>query len=212
MKTKIALLGVSILLIVGCTSAYLKDSSVINQTKKDYDKILVIAKTKDKTARTKFENQVVQDFAANGISATSSISKIKTDSFSKELSDEEMDNLKNELIEDGYDGVIITNLIDKQQYTDVDQGSVSTTYVPVRYGRFGRHYGYYPVSYWDDDEITTGVEYILESCLFDLSSKENNNLHWVGRFKVKDPSSLVKTIEKYSKELTSELIKTSISE
>ncbi len=117
MKKIITILGLIAFLATGCSSSYLKDSSNVSNSKKQYDKILVVAKAKDNVARLKFENQVVQDFAANGIEATSSMSVIKTESFSKEVT-------------------------------------------------------------------------------------EKDNLQWVGRFKVKDPRSLVKTIEKYSKELT----------
>ena len=211
MKKSILYFGLFTLLFSSCVTSYLKDSSVVNNNKKSYEKVLVIAKTSDKTSRTTFENQVVQDLAANGVNATSSISIIKTDSFAKELSDEEIEDLKEKLINDGFDGVIITNLIDKQQYTDIDQGNISTTYVPVRYGRFGRYYRTYPVSYWEQDEISSGIEYTLESCLYNLSNSSENNLQWVGRFKVKDPKSLVKSIEKYSIELTTELLEKSIS-
>lgn len=211
MKKSILYFGLFTLLFSSCVTSYLKDSSAVNNNKKSYEKVLVIAKTSDKTSRTTFENQVVQDLAANGVNATSSISIIKTDSFAKELSDEEIEDLKEKLINDGFDGVIITNLIDKQQYTDIDQGNISTTYVPVRYGRFGRYYRTYPVSYWEQDEISSGIEYTLESCLYNLSNSSENNLQWVGRFKVKDPKSLVKSIEKYSIELTTELLEKSIS-
>lgn len=211
MKKSILYFGLFTLLFSSCVTSYLKDSSAVNNNKKSYEKVLVIAKTSDKTSRTTFENQVVQDLAANGVNATSSISIIKTDSFAKELSDEEIEDLKEKLINDGFDGVIITNLIDKQQYTDIDQGNISTAYVPVRYGRFGRYYRTYPVSYWEQDEISSGIEYTLESCLYNLSNSSENNLQWVGRFKVKDPKSLVKSIEKYSIELTTELLEKSIS-
>lgn len=39
-----------------------------------------------------------------------------------------------------------------------------------------------------------------------LVLKKKDNLPWVGRFQIKDPSSLTKTNEKYSKEPTSALI------
>lgn len=212
MKTPIAIFGLIIFLLSGCASAYLKESSNVSSTKKKYDKILIVAKAKDKLARMKFEDQVVKDFAALGINASSSMSIIQTESFAKEVTDEEIQKLREKLIQDGFSGVIITNLINTSQYTDVTPGSTGTAFVPVRYGRFGRFYGSYPVSYWEQDQVETGILYTLESCLYDITVKDQkDNLQWVGRFQVKNPGSLVKTIEKYSKELTDALIAESIS-
>jgi len=172
---------------------------------------LVVAKAKDKLARLNFENQVVEDFSTLGIETTSSMAIIKTEEFSKEISKEEVENLRLKLIQDGYDGVIITYLISKDQYSDVVSGSSGTAYFPVR-GRFGRYYGAYPVSYWEPDQVRVGIEYTLESCFYDITVDQKDNLQWLGRFKVKDPKNLVKTIEKYSKELTTQLLLESISQ
>lgn len=211
MKKIITILGIIAFLSTGCSSSYLKDSSNVSKSKKQYDKILVVSKAKDNVVRLKFENQVVQDFASNGIEATSSMSVIKTESFSKEVTEKDIENLRLKLVEDGYSGVIITNLLNKEQYSDVVPGNTGTAYYPVRYGRFGRYYGAYPVSYWEPDRVRVGIEYTLESCFYDITVDQKDNLQWVGRFKVKDPKSLVKTIEKYSKELVTQLLLESIS-
>jgi hypothetical protein len=212
MKKKFLALGFFAFLITSCASSYLQDSTNTSNSKKKYDKILVLAKSKDKIARMNFENQVVQDFALSGVSATSSESVIQTESFSDKLSESDLENLRLKLIKDGYTGVIITYLISKDQYSDVIPGGSSTAFVPVRYGRFGRYYGAYPMSYWEPDQIQVGIEYTLESCFYDITVDKSDNLQWVGRFKVKDPSSLNKTIEKYSKELTAQLLLESISQ
>jgi hypothetical protein len=116
------------------------------------------------------------------------------------------------LVKKGYGGVVITNLISKDQYTDVVPGSTSTAYVPVRYGRFGRYYGTYPMSYWEPDQVKVGIQYTLESCFYDIRQNLNDNLQWVGRFQLKDPKSLTKSINKYSKELTENLMLESIAQ
>jgi len=211
MKKKITILGITAFLVLGCASAYLKDSSNISNAKKSYDKILVVARAKDKIVRFNFEDQVVRDLAAQGIVAESSKDVIQTESFSKEINEQDIENLRNKLTQDGFSGVIITNLINTSEYTDVVPGGSSTGYYPVRYGRFGRYYRAYPVSYWEPDQVEVGVEYTLESCLYDITVDQKDNLQWVGRFKVRNPESLVKTIEKYSKELTTALLDQSIS-
>ena len=172
----------------------------MSKEKKQYDKILVVAQTADKVVRYKFENQLVQDFALLGIKAIPSKEVIHSDLFEKELSEQDIETLKNQLKQDGYSGVVVTNLINTNNYADVVSGGVSTGYLPVRYGRFRSYYQAYPVSYWEQDQVETGVEYTLESCLYDIRVDTKDNLQWVGSFKVKDPQSVIKTIEKYSLE------------
>ena len=211
MKKIFILLLLKSLLLSGCASTYLQNSTNVSKQKKKYDKILVVSRSKDRTARVRAEDQMVRDLQARGVNAVSAIDVIKTASFDKELTDAELDDLRNKLIANGYDGVVITNLVDASQYKDVIPGSARTAYVPVRYGRFGRYYSAYPATYWEPDRVETGVEYTLESCLYDITVEGENDLQWIGRFKVKDPSNLLKVIEKYSAELTAELLAQSIS-
>ena len=210
MKKLLPALALCALMLVGCSSSYMTSSTNVSQEKKTYDKILVVAKTKNKTARIRFEDQVVADLGALGVNAASSMDVIKVDSFDKQLTEKELDNLRSNLVASGYDGIIVTNLVDASQYTDVIPGGVGTSYVPTRYGRFGRYYGYYPVSYWEPDQVRTGVQYVLESALYDMTDNDGQNLQWVGQFKVKDPGSINKTVEKYSKELTAALKESSV--
>lgn len=210
MKKFVLLTLFSVLLLTSCSSKYLTSSSNVSQEKKSYDKILVVAITKDLTSRIRFENQVVANFGELGVTAASSVDVIKKDSFDKKLTEAEIDMLRNTLKEAGFDGIIITNLIDASQYTDVIPGNSNTAYYPARYGRFGRYYSYYPVTYWEPDQVVTGVKYTLESVLYDLRMADTDNLQWVGRFLVKDPSSISKSVTKYSKELVEALMETSI--
>jgi hypothetical protein len=92
----------------------------------------------------------------------------------------------------------------------VIRGSTTTSYYPVRYGRYGRYVGAYPMTSWEPDRLQTGVEYILETCLYDIRVNDGDNLEWVGRFKVRDPSDLTKVTEKYVKELVDALMESSI--
>ena len=212
MKNLIIVICCTAFMISGCAISYLKNSSNVSGAKKSYDKILVVAKAKDKLSRIKFEDQVVADFALQGIKAFSSMEVIRTENFDKEVTEKDLEQMRLKLVEDGYDGVIITNLVNVNNYTDVVSGGTNTAIVGTRYGRFGRYYRSYPVTYWEPDQVQTGVEYTLESCLYDITINPEDNLQWVGRFQVKDPSSLVKAIEKYSKELTEALVLESIAQ
>ena len=202
---------VAALMVTSCKTTYLKQSTNVSNTKKAYNNILVVSRSKDKTARIKAETQMVKDLGQRGVKAASSIDVIQTESFSKELSEEDLQNLRKQLVTNGYDAILITNLINAEQYQDVVSGGASTAYMPVRYGRFGRYYSYYPATYWEPDRIETGVEYTVESCLYDLTVNQADNLQWVGRFQLRNPTDLVRTIEKYSQELSDELLAQSVN-
>lgn len=211
MKAFTLFLGVLMISMTACKTSYLKQSTNVSNIKKSYNNILIVSRSVDKTARIQSENQLVQDLAARGVNAETSIDVIKTESFSKEVSEEELEDLREALLEGGFDAILITNLIDTEQYQDVIPGRTTTAYYPVRYGRFGSYYGYYPATYWEPDRIESGVEYTVESCLYDLTVDQKDNLQWVGRFKLRNPSNLLRTIEKYSAELADELLIQSIN-
>lgn len=210
MKKLIPLFVLAAFVFTGCKTTYMTNSTNVSNQKKKYDKILVVYREGDMTGRIALENQIVRDLAAQGISAVSSIQTIKTDSFEKELSEAELDQLVSSLLSAGYSGVLVTNLLDKSQYTQVTPGAVYGGYGGM-YGGFGSYYGMYPMTYREPDRVTTGIEYILESVLFDISDNDGENLQWVGRFSVKNPSDIQKTVAKYSEELITELMAQSIS-
>ena len=198
------------LILSGCSS-YLTSYENINPSKNTYEKILVVGRSKSKTARIKFENSVVNQLKESGISAVASHAAKAIIDLNKKYSESELATLKKNLMTDGFDGVIVTNLINTEEYTDVIPGGTSTTYIPRRVGRFGRYFAYYPVTTWEPGELKSGTKYNFESSLYRLTDDAGENLQWIGSFAVKDPSSLEKTVNNYAKDLTEALLKNSIS-
>lgn len=199
------------LIASSCSSSYLTNSTNVSKEKNSYDKILVVGRAKEMTRRIEFENQMVSAFKAQGVNAVASYDVEYTRLIDKQLSDAQMEQLEKNLRKEGFDGAIVTSLVDTEKYKDIIPGGTSTTYVPARVGRFGRYYTYYPIQTWEPDEIRTGVLYILESSLFQLGGSKEQNLQWVGRFEIRNPSSLEKTAENYATELVAELVAKSIS-
>jgi hypothetical protein len=210
MKRLIPLFVLAAIIFTGCATTYMTNSTNVSNQMKKYDKVLVVYREGDMTGRIALENQLVQDLKLQGVNAVSSIQVIKTDSFQKELSEAELDQLVESLLSAGYTGVLVTNLLDKSQYTQVTPGSVYGGYGGM-YGGFGSYYGMYPMTYREPDRVSTGIEYSLETVLFDISDRDGENLQWVGRFSVKNPSDLQKTVAKYSGEVVTELMAKSIS-
>ena len=198
-------------LLADCSNSYLRQSTNVSNIKKKYDKILVVAHTKDKIARIRAEGLVVNELGLRGVKAESSVDAIKTESFSEEMSDKEIETLISQLIDAGFSGVLITNVINTEQYKDAIPGSSDVEYQPPQYGRFGQYYNYYPATSWEPDRIETAVDYTVESCLYDITVAQKDNLQWVGRFKLKNPEDIKEAIAQYSKELTDALIDQSIN-
>ena len=196
-------------LVTGCSS-YLTSSQNVSNTKRSYDKVLVVGRSKDNTTRLKFENRVVEQLKAKGINAVASYDIDGTKDLDRKFSQNQVQNVKKKLVSAGFDGVIITNLINAEEYTDVIPGNSSTMMIPSGYGRFGRYYAYYPMTAWEPDQLVSGMKYVFESSLYNIKENNGDNLQWIGRFELKDPSSIEKTSANYAKELVSALIDQSI--
>ncbi|MBT8181735.1 MAG: hypothetical protein KJO53_09115 [Eudoraea sp.] len=197
-------------LLANCNNSYLRQSTNISNIKKKYDKVLVVARTKDNIARIRAEGLVVNELGVRGVNAASSVDVIKPEKISEEMSEEEIEILISQLLDAGFTGVLITNVINTEQYKEVIRGGSKVEYQAPQYGRFGQYYNFYPASTWEPDQIETGVDYTVESCLYDITVPQEENLQWVGRFKLKNPEDIKDAIAQYSKELADALIDQSI--
>ncbi len=206
---KLFLLTCVLVFLTGCSS-YLSQAENVSQQKKAYDKILVVARTDSKAARVLFEREVAQQLQTEGVTAEASVDHIAELSLQGNSGTDQRQAIRNTLVNAGYDGVIVTNLIDSQEYTDVIPGTPTTAYVGSRYGRFGQYYGYYPITTWGPDYIETGTRYVFESTLYALGEGDAGGLQWVGNFRLKDPTDIRKAVEKYASELTGALLSESI--
>ncbi len=202
---------ICIAFLLGSCKGYLTSSQNVSESKEPYEKVLVLGRSKDNSARIQFENQMVEELKANGVTAVASYTVDGTKNIEREFSESEVQNVEKKLIAQGFDGAIITNLINASEYTDVIAGNTSTIMVPARFGRFGRYYAHYPLTTWEPDQLVTGMKYVFESSFYSLKTGNDDNLQWIGRFEIKDPSSLIKTSSNYAKELVATLIKESIT-
>lgn len=206
---KLFLYPVLLLFLFGC-STYLTQSENVSKEKQSYDKILVVGRTSSKTARVLFEREVAAQLGAKGVSAEASADHFLDLPLEERPGQVDREAIRESLVKAGYDGVIVTNLVDSQQYTDVIPGTPRTTYVGTRYGTFGRYYGYYPITTWGPDYVETGTRYVFESTLYSLDESKGG-LQWVGTFRLKDPTDIRKAVEKYASELTGALLLESIA-
>ncbi|GLU45300.1 hypothetical protein [Allomuricauda sp. NBRC 101325] len=201
-------LAMSVFGFYGCSSGYLTKSKNYSNVKREYKNIVVIAKSKSEISRRSFEDRLVAQLYEKGVDATASYNIPYFDA--KPLQSEgDIMNLKERLVGDGYDGAVITHMVDSQQF--VTQTPSSAVYYPgPRYRRFGAYYSYYPAYNWNSTYVDTGMQYFFESALYSLDNSDADNLQWVGQFKIVDPVDIDKTIEKYSIELAGLLTENSV--
>ncbi len=198
------------LLLVGCGSTYLKGSQSVSGQKKAYSKILVIAHFKDRLARGLNEREIAQYLEGNGIPGVASMKSEITLNFETELTQEEIAEVRRQVIQNGYDGIIVTNVIDVSEFREDIPGTFTMATMPDQYVTFGSFIGYYPAAAWTPGQVNTGTQFTLETALYTVDQEVGSNLQWVGRFEVQDPEDIRKASNQYARELTKALFQTSI--
>jgi len=177
------------LLFTSCASTYLTDSIAVSEKQASFKNILIYANSKDQVNKIRFEEQIKLELSA--------LQKGSKTSAEVNVTSNDPDVIIKTLQSQGVDGVVVTTLLSEDEYQNVIPGTPSTYYYPRR---FGRYWGAYPVTTWSPDRVVTGKKYSFQSALYDLR-KQEDNLIWVGKFQIKDPTNIEKVINKVAAEL-----------
>ena len=156
---------------------------------KKFEKILVLTISKNLKSRTLFENTVVELLANEGITSTNALNVFTPVEDMSKLTEEEIENrIKN----GGYDGVLVTSLIDINT-RDVRVNN-TTPYYPYMYGGY-YGYGYRSFIYsnynymYSIDTYREEKTYVLETRLYDVNEPNNKEaIVWSGQSELVDPS------------------------
>lgn len=201
MKTRIILSLVSMLFLWSCSTPM-----KYTWTKEDYEgrkfnRILVMVEAQSQQGRLNGENAIVEQLANSGITAMNSTQVFPPNENHGELSEDEIEA---RILAGGYDGVLITTLVDAQS-REVREGG-GTYYQPVhyRYGRYARS-GY--VHMREPEYYREERTYVLETRLFDVADKATKeSVVWSGQSELTDPSSAESAAKSYSKTLVKTLV------
>jgi len=191
-------------LTAGCSQSYLTTSQNSMGVNQQYDTIMVVAKSRSQALRIGFEKKIVEQLAMHGVNAVTSEGLVPNSMFERIPDEARLEELRLELLSKGIDGVLITTLVDQQEYTEVIPGSVSP--YPYYRGGYNRYWRHYPMNYWEPDRIISGVNYYLESALYDISLHSPDNMHWVGSFRLKNPGAVDTWSGKYAADLVNALV------
>ena len=202
MKVRIFCILFAAFFLGSCTSTMKYTWSKVDFEGKKFNKILVIVLSSTQEGKMTAEEIIVKDLAKQDIQATNSFTVFPPDEDINNLTDEEIER---RILDGGYDGVLVTKLIDAKSREIMEGGT--TYYQPVTYHyhrsiRTGYRNMYEPEYY--RQELT----YVIESQFFDVEEEANReSVVWSGQSEVTDPISFESASEEYSRTLVNTLIK-----
>lgn len=209
------------LLLFSCSSIKVLDAWTgpeENVEKFKQKNVLVLARTANTTARIAFEEEIAKALSAQGIKVTESFKKFPKIHDNREMTEEREAMIRSILDSEGYNGIVITAVRDKEQTTSTQTSGV---YVGTSYGYPGYYSGFYnyyryPYAYGPyynsfggyvptGTTTSTYTTYILETVAYNLDEPEENQLVFVTRTSLDDPENAYKTAEKYVEKIAEKL-------
>lgn len=205
MKTRIFLSLIALTFLWSCSTTMKYTWTKDNFEGKSFDKILVLTISKNLKSRTLFENTVVDLLKEEGITASNALNVFTPVEKLDGLSEDEIGNrIKN----GGYDGVLITSLV---EVNTKDVRVNNYNYYPYMYGgRYG--YGYrsfihYNYDFMYRDQYRQEKTYVLETRLYDVNEPDAKEaVVWSGQSELVDPSGSESASKTYSKSLVRTLM------
>lgn len=205
MKKIVFILGV--LMVSACSSTRFVDSWRNREvTTFNPDKILVVGIADNLTARKIFEERLKNEFTRRNIAAYES-SVVFDGSFTdSRKSEAEIDAMRDQLIADGYDAVVITAIIGTDNRQQYRSGGYYTFGPHLWYG-FGPYYYRFQDIYFTPDYYDAHKVYQVETSIYNLKKEGNKSLVWVGTFNIVDPSSITEAVNDYVERIVDQLEK-----
>ena len=211
LKYSVMLLIMVALIFHSCSTvkildAWKADQEVINSFKEK--NILVIARTADHNSRVDFEEEITNQMRERGFKVTESFMRVAQLHPEKEMTEERKALIKKILEIEGYSGIVVTTIKDKEEITRISSngiymGATYGNYYPGYYGSFYNYYsnpyasgnyyggfgGYVPVS----TSTSTRTNYVLETVAFNLDKSQENQIVAVITSEIKNPKDAHKT-------------------
>ena len=173
---------------------------------------MVYARTADNSARIAFEEAIANEIRKDGIKVTESFKKFPKIHMNREMTPEREEMIMSILDSEGFNGIVLTTVKDKEQTTRTEttgvyMGASYGAFYPGYYGgfnsywrhpyAFGPYYnsfgGYIPTG----STTRTSTTYVLETVAYNLDESEENQLVFVVTSSIDDPKDAYKTAEKY---------------
>ena len=212
-----------VVILTSCSSVKVLDSwrgPDENIEKFKEKNILVIARTSNTSARIAFEEAIAEALESGGLKVTQSFTKFPKMHNNVEMTPEREEMVRSILNSEGYNGIVITSVRDKEQTTRTETTGV---YMGASYGYPGYYRGFYnyyryPYAYGPyynsfggyvptGTSTSTYTTYVLETLAFNLDEPEENQMVFVTTTSIDDPKDAYKTAGKYVEKITAALNK-----
>lgn len=192
--------------LIACSSTQYIDSWKSQEVNRlNPEKLLVVGMTDKLTVRKIFEEQLKKEFIKRGINAHESAVVLDVSFTGSQKSEEEIDAMKDKLITDGFDTVVITAIIgvdDRREYLPGQYYPMGFTWY-----RFGRYYYRYQSMYYDPGYYNEYRVYHIETSIYNIKEDEDKSLVWVGSFSIVDPATISTTVNDYVQRIIRQLEK-----
>lgn len=201
MKTRIIFSLIAMAFLWSCASTMQYTWTKEGFQGKKFNKVLVIVEAQTHQGRMNGENAIVENLVKEGIAATNSLTVFPPNENPESLSEDEIET---RILNGGYDGVLVTSLVDAKS-REVREGG-GTYSQPVSY-RYGRHIRTGYVHMQEPEYYRQERTYVLETRLFDAADEATKeSVVWSGQSELTDPSSAESAANKYSKQLVKTLL------
>lgn len=205
MKIKILTLVVLTALLWSCASTMSSTWQKEDYSGRNFSKILVVVEANSKQSRVNAENIIVDRLQKEGINAANSLGVFPMGENTSELTDEQIES---RILEGGYDGVLVSSLVDANSRQVREGGGTYAQPVAYRYGRRIRT-GYVHVQ--EPEYYREQMTYVLETQLYDTKNQADKEaVVWAGQSEQTDPSSVESMVKSYSKKLIKSLTESGI--
>ncbi len=189
------LTGAFMLLLTACSSVRL-ESSYKNPDIVLFhsNKLLIVGMTRDMSARMAFESQLQDLFEKEGVEAIRSIDLFDVAFTESERSEEELDEVEQQLLDKDFDAILFTKVIGTQTRTSLRRkiGELEKTYED-----FDEDYLLHQGIYYDRNQYEASTEYYAETSLHCICVGKERDLIWRSEILISNPGNVKKAIKDY---------------
>ncbi len=198
-----SLLFVLTLLLSSCSSVRLESSY------KDPDivlfhsnKLLIVGMTRDLSARMAFETQLQELFEEEGVETIRSIDLFDVTFTESERSEEELDEVEQQLLDKDFDAILFTKVLGSETRTSLRRkiGELEKSYE-----EFGEDYLLHQGIYYDRNQYEASTDYYAETSLYCICVGKERNLVWRSEILIANPRNVKKAVKDYVELITEEM-------
>ncbi|MFD1614073.1 hypothetical protein [Gelatiniphilus marinus] len=158
------------------------------------NKVLIVGMTTNLEARQQFEKQLKAEYQSRGIEAVMSLELFEPSFTTEKKTDEELKQLENNLLLDGFDTLLFTKVIgveDKILYRENYEEDKNT------HIKFREDYLKYQDAYYNPDYYNEFTVYHAETSMYCICPTKDRTLIWKGYIDIIDPESIIETVNHY---------------